>query len=144
MFKVLDPITANAIETTTNQVSAARDLVRNGIGQDASFKVVCLPGVALGAVDCRVRFVEGSSSTCVSFRIEVEQARLTSDISEVEGRAAADERDRAFKAIFVDVAEDDPSEPAISNAARVSGTPVQYREVVPCRHWSDRFATFAP
>lgn len=144
MFKVLDPITANAIEATTNHASAARGFVRNGIEQDAIFKVMCLPGVAPGAVDCRVRFVEGSSSTCVSFRIEVEEARVTSDMSEVEGRAAADERDRAFKAIFDNVAEDDPSEPAISNAARVSGTPVQYREVAPGRHWSDHSPTFAP
>lgn len=139
MFKILHPDSPGADEDGADHPSPLREFERSGIEQDAIFKVMCLPGVASGTVECGVRLAEGVSFTRVSFRIEVEPARPTSDTPMIDDKAATAELDRAFKAIFGSGAKHKRCKPSISDTAHVGETRVDIREVLPCRHRSDHF-----
>lgn len=124
MFKILDADIIGANESVTKHPPSVRDLVWIGMGQEANFKVICLPGVSPGVVDCGVRLIQASSSTRLSFHMQVVEAEHASGTSEDSVTAAVGDLHTALEEVEVRVAKGDLSEPVTSDTEHVSGTEV--------------------
>lgn len=128
MFKVLGGDCVGSTQPVGHLRPSIRDFVWDGVGQCANFEVVCLPGVAPGAVDCRVRLAEGSSATHLSFRIEVVEAGQK---WEVDDTAKMEELNARLCRMEQGVEGDDDRELTIFNTELVSGIQVRRRELQP-------------
>lgn len=120
-FKTLEPDSGGVDEAAGKHPSSVRDIVWNGVRQDAIFHLLCLPGAAPETVDCGVCITEGIRSWRLSFRIEVEPEKLTTETSVVGNRGAKNEVESTSEELGAGRAEGGVSEPTISGTERVSG-----------------------
>lgn len=114
-FNVLDRNGVGSNEVAANDPPSVLDFLWDGVEQQDSFRVTCLPDVVPGAVRCGLRVGEGSRATRLPFRIDVVE---DNDTSAPGDPSAVEELGEIWDGVEDNKAEDDPSEPTVCDTER--------------------------